>query len=451
MTEKAKRNLNFGDLNVLKKYFALIYGSHDVWDGTNRMMMGIADLRLAYGRNCVNMWLESDECKKVKVKDVLFAPGVEVDEGQINLFAGFDIEPLECNEDDVRPMLNLLNYLCSSASAPDDVGGDSCSDDVAQWVLRWLAYPLQHVGAKMRTALVFHGDEGAGKNLFFDAMRDLYGEYGIVVGQDQLDDKFNDWASRRLFIVGDEVLTRSELVHHKNKLKGMITGKEIQISGKFRSVRTESNHMNVVFLSNELQPLSLDNTDRRYCVVFTPPAREKAFYSEVAGWLYKQDGLRKWMYYLMHCVDLADFDENTKPPMTQSKADLMDLSARSSERFVVHWLGGELDLPAWDCTTDQIYRAYLKWCVREGERFPRSKNVFCREAIRRAAGSVRRDEVNDEGGTRKIRFWAVDTPEHLEPAPEPLMYGNTPAGRIRAMFRLFEDRLEKYLKDKSND
>ena len=30
------------------------------------------------------------------------------------------------------------------------------------WVLRWLAYPLQHPGAKMRTAMVVHGDEGSG-------------------------------------------------------------------------------------------------------------------------------------------------------------------------------------------------------------------------------------------------------------------------------------------------
>ena len=450
MTDKAKKNLNFGDLNVLKKHFALIYGSQDIWDGVNRMMMGIQDLRLAYGRNCVNMWLESDECQKVKLKDVLFAPGREVEAGQINLFNGFDLEPLPCDANDVRPMLDLLNYLCSKATAPEDANDDLGADEIAQWVLRWLAYPLQYVGAKMRTALVFHGDEGAGKNLFFDAMRDIYGEYGIVVGQDQLDDKFNDWASRKLFIVGDEVLTRTELAHAKNKLKGMITGKEIQISGKFRSVRTESNHMNVVFLSNEIQPLSLDNTDRRYCVVFTPPARERGFYKDVADWLYQQDGLRKWMYYLMHCVDLADFDENTKPPLTQSKVDLMDLSARSSERFVMQWIGGELDLPVWDCTTDQIYSAYKKWCDREGERFPRTKNVFCREALRRASHCIRRSEINDDTNTRKIRYWSVDTPEGMEQTPTPLLAVNTPVKIMRARFELFDERLERFKKEKNH-
>lgn len=451
MTDKAKNVKNYGDLNTLKKHFALIYGSQDVWDGVNRMMMGIADLRLAFGRLCVNMWLDSDECQKVKVRDVLFAPGRDVEAGQINLFNGFELSPLRCTADDVRPMLDLLRYLCANASGLGDSSETLSAEDVAQWVLRWLAYSLQHVGAKMRTALVFHGDEGAGKNLFFEVMRDIYGEYGLVVGQDQLDDKFNDWASRRLFIVGDEVLTRTELAHAKNKLKGMITGKEIQISGKFRSVRTESNHMNVVFLSNELQPLSLDNTDRRYCVVFTPPAREKAFYRNVHDWLYRQDGLRKWMYYLMHLVDLGDFNENSKPPMTQSKADLMDLSARSSERFVMQWLGGELDLPVWDCTTEQVYRAYLKWCVREGERFPRTKNVFCREAVRRAGGVIRREEMNAESGAQKIRYWAVDTPPHLEPAPDPLIYGNAPNSLMRTRFRLFDERLDKFLKEKNHD
>ena len=39
-----------------------------------------------------------------------------------------------------------------------------------RWVLKWLAYPIQHPGAKMRTALVLHGPQGTGKNMFFEAI-----------------------------------------------------------------------------------------------------------------------------------------------------------------------------------------------------------------------------------------------------------------------------------------
>ena len=49
-----------------------------------------------------------------------------------------------------------------------------------------------------------HGDEGSGKNFLFESVVMIYGKYGTVVGQDELDDKFNDWRSGKLFVVGDE-------------------------------------------------------------------------------------------------------------------------------------------------------------------------------------------------------------------------------------------------------
>jgi hypothetical protein len=87
-------------------------------------------------------------------------------------------------------------------------------------VLKWIAYPIQHPGAKMKTTLVVHGPQGTGKNLFFEALMSIYGEYGDVLDQSALEDKFNDWASRKLFMIADEVVARSDVYHIKNKLKG---------------------------------------------------------------------------------------------------------------------------------------------------------------------------------------------------------------------------------------
>ncbi len=71
-------------------------------------------------------------------------------------------------------MLDLLYYLCS---------GEQNALELANWVIRWLAYPIQNPGAKMRTALIFHGQQGTGKNLFFESIMGIYGEYGRIVGQ----------------------------------------------------------------------------------------------------------------------------------------------------------------------------------------------------------------------------------------------------------------------------
>ena len=84
----------------------------------------------------------------------------------------------------------------------------------------------------MRTALIFHGPQGTGKNLFFEAIMAIYGEYGRIVGQAEIEDKFNDWASRKLFLIADEVVARQELYHVKNKLKSFVTGEWIRINPK---------------------------------------------------------------------------------------------------------------------------------------------------------------------------------------------------------------------------
>ena len=47
---------------------------------------------------------------------------------------------------------------------------ESDPEALYQWVLRWLAYPIQHPGAKMQTTIVIHGPQGTGKNMFFEAI-----------------------------------------------------------------------------------------------------------------------------------------------------------------------------------------------------------------------------------------------------------------------------------------
>src|SRR5205085_4828808 len=161
-----------------------------------------------------------------------------------------------------------------------------------------LAYPLQNLGAKLRTAIVMHGDEGAGKNFLFEAWLEIYGKYGLLVGQDELEDKFNDWRSAKLAVVGDEVSSRQELVHNKNRLKALITSPTVQINPKNLPRREERNHINIVFLSNELQPLALDNSDRRYLVIHTPRAREFEFYRKLKAWR-QAGGVQAFYHYLL--------------------------------------------------------------------------------------------------------------------------------------------------------
>lgn len=402
------RVANPGAVSRLMESFALIYGTQTVWDDETRRIVPVNALRLAMTNDAVKAWLGSPERRMVKPEELRFEPGKDLEAPCINLFDGFDMTP---KKGDCGPILDLLSYLCSESAATPEECAQVCA-----WVLRWLALPLQRPGCKMRSALVFHGPQGAGKNLLFEVVADIYGKYAMVVGQDQLEDKFNDWASMKLFLIGDEVVARAELYHQKNKLKAFITGETIQINAKMMPLRTESNHCNVVFLSNDQQPLALEPGDRRYLVVYTPPRDEQGLYQRVADCL--AHGGREAFYEFLLSVPMGTFTEFDIPPMTRAKADLIELGLRPHERFVREWVAGYLPLPLRVCSTEQLYRAFQRWSQSTGERFPPPQVVFSKGVEKAARGKLRCHSVKlDQGQSGKavVRVWI---PGDLKPSDD---------------------------------
>jgi putative DNA primase/helicase len=238
-----------------------------------------------------------------------------------------------------------------------------------------MAYPLQHPGAKMQSAVVVHGPQGTGKNLFFEAYAKIYGEYAMVLNQGAIEDKFNaDWSSRKLFILADEIVARQEMYHLKNQLKSFITGEWVRVNPKNLAAYRERNHMNLAFLSNEKQPVILENDDRRHCVLWTPEKLPAEYYDSVAEEI-RNGGVAALYHYLLQ-RDLSAFRPWTKPPMTRAKQDLIDLGKDSVETFLEEWQSGDLGLPFCPCSSSRLYAAYQSWCRDVGERYPRSAKQF---------------------------------------------------------------------------
>lgn len=364
---KKDKTIDWGKVNHLLEHFVLIYGTDTVWDGCERLQMKIANMGHAHGADMVRLWKSNERRRTVRLDDVVFDPTMKCDpETTVNLYDGMAMVPKEGNVD---PILDLVRYLTSRAAEHEA----EC-DEIMHWLLCWLAYPLQHPGAKLRTAVVMHGDEGAGKNFLFDIMVAIYGKYGALVGQDELEDKFNDWRSCKMFVVGDEVSSRAELVHNKNRLKALITSPTVQINPKNLARREEKNQMNIVFLSNELQPLALDNSDRRYLVVYTPRAKDPDYYRKLGQW--RDNGGAEAFYHFLLTYPLDGFHPYSPAPMTAAKEALIEINRKSPEQFWAEWSGGELDLPYQACAVDQAYSAYLKWCQRTGDRYPFKRNQF---------------------------------------------------------------------------
>ena len=375
--------------------FAVIYGHNkSLFDFQERMLLAAVDVQMACaGRDTWKAWAESADKRVVRISEVGFDPSDADPRITCNLWGGW---PMQAKEGKCDELLALLEYLCLNEK--NDIG-------IFGWILKWLAYPLQNPGAKMKTALVVHGPQRVGKNFFFESVMQIYGQYGEVIDQDALEDKYNDCFSKKLFLIADEVIARQELYHVKNKLKGMITGRRIRINPKNVKSYWEDNHCNLVFLSNETQPLVLERDDGRHVVLWTPPKLEPDFYKRVEQEV-DAGGVEALYWHLLHNVDLAGFNEYTPPPMTAAKQDLMELSMDSTERFCREWIAGHIEhfedpVPA---KSTQVYVLYREWCGRQG--YPRyaPEPKFLAEIAKRSGSTKKVAHYINGTGPKQAAF-----------------------------------------------
>lgn len=352
-------------LDELLERYSLIYAhGSTAFDHKLRVLLSLSDMRDACANKYIHRaWMEHPERRMVRIENVGFDPTERDPMVTCNLWSGWPTKPRpgRCEK-----LLELLRYMCS---------GEQDAEALFQWVLRWVAMPIQRPGTKMKTTLVIHGGQGTGKNLFFETVMRIYGPYGRVLDQDAIEDKFNDWASKKLFLIADEVIARSDVHHVKNKLKGLITGTEIRINPKNVASYTERNHVNLVFLSNELMPVVLEEDDRRHAVIWTPKKLGPDFYAEVLEEI-EAGGTEALHDYLLN-IDLGDFNPGTPPPKTEARDALIGLALDSVVRWHRDLLAGELSpLKALPCLSADAYEAYKLWCSRSGHRpAPMSKFV----------------------------------------------------------------------------
>jgi putative DNA primase/helicase len=343
------------------------------------------------------LWIERGGCF---IDEVGFDPTEKDENVRLNTWLGWPLKP---KPGSCERILDLLRYLCTE---------DERGEEIYRWVLKWMAYPLQHPGAKMGSAIVMHGPQGTGKSTLWHIYARIYGDYATVLNQRGLEDRFNaDWVDSKLFVLAEEVVARQEMWHIKNELKELITGDWVRVNPKNVAAYRQRNQINFVFLSNENQPVPLENDDRRHCVIYTPPAVDASFYDEVWREV-EQGGVEAFYHYLLN-LDLGDFHAKARPPMTHAKRDLIELSAPSEMRFARDWISGDLGLPICPALSMDVYAAYLRWCRENGEPRPRPSNHFLNSISRMQGFEKRKAHVYDDAycsGTAKQK-WLIFPPE----------------------------------------
>jgi hypothetical protein len=232
-----------------------------------------------------------------------------------NVWPGWGVTPAP---GDVSPFLELLDHIFRDADPAHRT-----------WFLSWLAFPLQYPGVKLNTACLFHGrQQGSGKTLIGVTMGRIYGQNYQLIRNKQLAGSFNSWAVRKQFVLGDEISGGES--HDKKlaeELKSMVTQETITINTKNVPEYDLRDCINYYFTSNFDDALKLDDEDRRFFVWRMPDEvldRIEFFKLRYGLWLDSAAGPAALFHHLLHEVDVSDFDQEGKAPMTDAKANMIN-------------------------------------------------------------------------------------------------------------------------------
>lgn len=343
-----------GGIGEALQRYVYLYPTDTAWDAQERDFVQLKNLKYAIA-DCYEDWIKHPHRRMLNQSAVVFDPTQRADpELTINMFRGLRMVPAGERKHCER-IRQLVLHLCN------------WDDEHAHWMTCWLALPLQRMGTKMASALMVHSDvQGSGKSLLFDVvMREIYGEYGATLGQHQMESQYTDWRSKKLFLLFEEIFSRDQKYSHTGTVKHMISGRTHRIEKKFISGWEEANYGNAVFLSNEMQPFPIEESDRRMFVVWPektlPQHDQYALNAELEA-----GGIAAFYQYLLR-YDLGDFGPHTKPLMTPAKERLIDFGRPSWDTFTREWMREALPLPYTSCTLQDLFLAYEKWAQRGRE------------------------------------------------------------------------------------
>jgi hypothetical protein len=185
------------------------------------------------------------------------------------------------------------------------------SDDVFNYVIKFLARKVQKPNILTNTALIFKSNEGAGKDMFFNWFGNkIIGNnyYYNTEKPELLFGKFTSALENKILIVVNETSGKDTFSINEN-IKCAITAEVNIIEHKGLKPYKNTNHISYIFLTNNDNPLKVSADDRRFCGIEcnNDICNNKQYFTELHEELKKGEYDRAFYNYLMD-IQCDDYD-----------------------------------------------------------------------------------------------------------------------------------------------
>lgn len=196
---------------------------------------------------------------------------------------------------------------------------------IANLLHYFVAALVQYPGRKIRWAPLIQSAQGVGKTLLGEIISSVIASCNVsIVEQSAIaSGQWNEWAKDVQLAIFEEIKVHGKArMEVMNRLKTVITNDYIQIVQKFKDSNKARNVANVIAFTNFKDAVFLEETDRRYMIIWSPlqtsaqvkALRETGHFDKVVKLLKHGGALRK------HLLDVTipdDFPWNGPAPETE--------------------------------------------------------------------------------------------------------------------------------------
>jgi len=265
--------------------------------------------------------------------NIIFDPSyIEDDDpsrSNLNLYRGFKARLLNDEEYSYQKVKPFLHHIKTVLAAGDKVSYD--------YIVNWFARMCQTPHIKGEIALVFTGEQGAGKNIIFDWIgKAIIGDthYQCVNSLEALTGNFNSLNQNKIFTIGDELSNFGGSHVTSNRLKNLITQKDQRIELKGVDAFFIADYQNFVFLSNNNWPVRVEDSDRRYYVNRTANTYRgnRSYFKNLHDYFSEPDTADQVYTYLMK-LDLSKFNVRDIPE-TAEKVAMRNFAKRAIDIYI---------------------------------------------------------------------------------------------------------------------
>ena len=259
--------------------------------------------------------------------------------------------------------------------------------EVSSYVIRWLAYMVQHPGEPGEVAIVVRGLKGVGKTIFGKWLLRLCGQHGLHIHNPiHLTGRFTGHLRDVIFVLADEAFFAGDK-EHERILKGIITDDQLLIEPKYRTATPAANMLHLMMFSNEDWVIPATHDERRYLMMQAAADRKGDFaYFAALDAQMANGGLAAMLHDLL-TMDLGDFHPRRSVPDTPELAEQKMHSMDSVHRwwtavlargFVWKSRYGHKEFLAWDefVTTELLTRSYAQWCQENRINYPAHRELL---------------------------------------------------------------------------